>query len=146
MFANTNSRFHVCKWTDSCLPMCLFSCPKWLRVLPFSYFWWCRRVKENSWLRRRRNTSEDEWEQSSLCGVCLRFGFLVKIYHWVRELVCFLEENDFLVILANKSCSLMMATWYLCLLSDHLLLFAALAGNLFWNTSISVHPSAVLGQ
>lgn len=28
MFANTNSLFHVFKWTDSCLPMCLFSCPK----------------------------------------------------------------------------------------------------------------------
>lgn len=28
MFANTNSLFHVFKWTYSCLPMCLFSCPK----------------------------------------------------------------------------------------------------------------------
>lgn len=30
MFANTNSLFHVFKWTYSCLPMCLFSCPKLL--------------------------------------------------------------------------------------------------------------------
>lgn len=46
-------------------------------------------------------------------------------------LFCLLEENGFLIIMANKSCSLILATWYLSLLSDHLLLLASLAGSLF---------------
>lgn len=45
-------------------------------------------------------------------------------------LFCLLEENVFLIIMANKSCSLILATWYFCLF-DHLLLLAFLAGSLF---------------